>query len=252
MAEAQCTSQQQGKVRRMSRSHQQVSGRDESGAGATSARLTCVPLHRHVLRAAGRTWQIDAVRDQDALLAASEHFEAFPYGLLLWESALVLADALSGLAPLAGKRVLELGAGVGLAGLAARVLGAEVVQSDHAAEALELCRRNAALNGIEGVRQVLADWTDWTMQDRFDLIIGSDILYDGSAHAPIINVLDAALAAGGGVLLTDPGRTATPYFIGDIRAAGWSVDTRVATVDALHPVRPNETVDITIVHMVRR
>lgn len=209
-------------------------------------RLGRVTLHRHTVVAAGRSWQIDAVRDQDQLLAAADHFDAFPYGLLLWDASVVLADTLAEMGPLEGLSVLELGAGVGLSGLAARQLGGDVVQTDHAGEALALAQYNARLNGIDGVRQALADWEHWEMTDRFNLIIGSDILYDGSAHGPIANVLSASLADGGMAVLTDPGRTATPFFLRDMRAAGWRVDERVRTSSTIHPVRAGETVDIKI------
>lgn len=219
-----------------------------------SPRVAHLPLVRHSVTAAGRSWLIDAVADQDALLAASDQFDAFPYGLLLWDAAPVLADALAAFAPsgLEGKRVLELGAGVGLAGLAARHLGADVVQTDHAQEALELARRNATLNGIAGIVQQCADWTRWTDEKKgFDIVIGSDVLYDGSAHAPIGSVLAASLATDGFALLTDPGRTATPFFVRDMQAAGWLVSLEQRTVGALHPTRPGETVDVTILKVWR-
>ena len=231
---------------------------DQAGKGAhadmaalVNARLDRVPLHRHALTAAGRAWVIEAVKDQDALLAAAEHFAAFPYGLLLWESAIVMADALSGLGPLAGKRVLELGAGVGVAGLAARHLGAAVLQTDHADEALELCRRNAALNGIDGIAYAFADWARWDVPGQFDIIVGSDILYDGSAHAMIADVLTASLGAGGVAALTDPGRTATAFFIRDMTAAGWRITQRKQRIDAIHPVRSGEAVEVAVM-MIRR
>lgn len=215
-------------------------------------RLSRVPLCRHRVHAAGRAWLIEAVADQDALLAAADQFDAFPYGLLLWDSALVLADGLASLGPLDGRRVLELGAGVGLAGLAARWLGAEVVQTDHAAEALELARRNAILNGIDGIRPQLADWASWsTGQGRHDLILGSDILYDGSAHGLIANVLEVSLEADGVALLTDPGRTATPMFVADMQAAGWVVSQGVRQIGAIHPVRPGETIDVALIEVRR-
>ena len=232
-----------------------------------TARLSRVPLHRYAVQAAGKSWQIDAVADQDALLAASDHFAAFPYGLLLWDSAPVLADALAALGPLEGKRVLELGAGVGLVGLVARHLGGDVVQTDHAAEALELSRRNAALNRISGIVQHQADWCDWAdwadtafadlagsgegTSGRFDLIIGSDILYDGAAHGPIADVLSASLAENGMALLSDPGRTATPFFIRDMRAGGWAIDVAKHEVGALQPTRPGETLTISILEFRR-
>ena len=210
-----------------------------------------VALYRHDIEAAGRRWRIDAVRDQDALLAAADGFERFPYGLLLWDSAPVLADALAGLGDLTGMRVLELGAGVGLAGLAARHLGADVVQADHSPEALELARANAAANGIEGIVQELADWTDWTPPGQCDLVLGSDILYDEAAHAAVGRVLGAGLAPGGIALLTDPGRTATPAFLKATRAAGWRIEAATRQVPALNPARAGEHASITLLRLER-
>ncbi len=209
--------------------------------------LQSVPLHRQDLFAAGRGWQIEAVQNQDALLAASDKFAAFPYGLLLWDSAPVLADALVELGALAGKRVLELGAGVGLVGLAARHLGGEVVQTDHAEEALALSHRNAVLNGVSGITLRLADWSRWDMAGRFDIVIGSDILYDGSAHASVASVLDASLADDGVAVLTDPARTATPMFIRNMQRAGWRVAEERLVVDAIHPTPSVATVVVTII-----
>ena len=75
------------------------------------------------------------MQDQDALLDFAEELEHFPYGFLLWEASVALARKLAANPSLvAGKRVLELGAGVGLApGIVARSLGAEVWQTDHQA-----------------------------------------------------------------------------------------------------------------------
>lgn len=214
-------------------------------------RLARVDLHRYTLTAAGRSWLIDAVKDQDRLLAAADHFDNFPYGLLLWDGAVVLADALAEIGSLEGRSVLELGAGVGLTGLAARHLKASVVQMDHAPEALELARRNALLNGIGGITQTIADWAHWEVPGRFDLIVGSDILYDGSAHAPIARVLQANLADGGVTILTDPGRTATPLFVRDMREAGWDVRQTKRQINALNPVRASERIEITILQLRR-
>ncbi len=50
----------------------------------------------------------------------------------------------------AGKRVLDFGAGSGIAGIAAARAGAlEVVACDLDPLALDACRANAALNGVE-------------------------------------------------------------------------------------------------------
>ncbi|MFV0367851.1 MAG: class I SAM-dependent methyltransferase [Hyphomicrobiaceae bacterium] len=216
--------------------------------------LAHLALHRHTLELAGRHWQIDAVANQEALLAASDHFTAFPYGLLLWDAALALGAELAGMGTLPGKRILELGAGVGLVGLVASHLGASVFQTDHAAEALELSHHNAVLNGLTGIQLAPADWSNWTstpVTGLFDIIVGSDILYDGSAHGPIAKVLDASLADDGMVILTDPKRTATPLFMSGMRKIGWQVEERERHVAALVPTWPGQTLPISVIQLKR-
>lgn len=214
--------------------------------------LDGLPLHRHQFDLGGRRWTIDAVRDQSALLAASDSFAAFPFGLLLWESSLALASALgepSICSP--GATVLEIGAGVGLAGLAAADLGARVRQTDHLAEAIALCRHNAAVNGLDGITCEIGDWTVWTDDARYDLVIGADVLYEAAAHAPVRDILARNLAAGGRALLTDPGRLDTPAFIDSLRAAGWHVTTSVRELPALAPVRPSQHIAVTLIECAR-
>lgn len=210
-----------------------------------------VALQRHDIEAAGRRWQIYAVKDQDALLAAADAFEVFPYGLLLWDSAVVLADALAGQGDLTGKRVLELGAGVGLAGQAARHRGAEVLQTDHSAEALQVARDNAALNGLDGVEQIVADWETWKPPHRFDVILGADILYDQAAHAAIARVIETSLEADGIVLLTDPGRTATPDFVRMMQDIGWRIATETRQNPGLHPSPAGKMATVTLLRLAR-
>ena len=216
--------------------------------------LAGLPLHRHKLEIAGRSWLIDAIANQELLLAVSDRFQEFPYGMLLWESAPVLGTVLAERGSLSGKHVLELGAGVGLVGLIARHLGGEVSQTDHAREVLMIAAKNARLNGIMGIRQFNADWQDWTNNDisePYDVIVGSDILYDGSAHEPIANVLAASLAQNGIAILTDPGRTATPFFIRTMRNKGWCIHEQKRRIAALVPSHVNELLTISVLTISR-
>lgn len=220
----------------------------ESDVESALARL---PLEVFEVTAAGRTWQIEAVRDQDALIAAADGLAAFPYGLMIWESSIALADALIEAGDVAGRSVLELGAGTGIAGLAARHLGASVVQTDHAAEALALSRRNARRNGVSGILCRPGDWNDWHDAAHYDLILGADILYDGDAHAPVQAILDRNLAPSGRTLLTDPCRGPTSSFVAALEAGSWSVVRRLVRVKALQPVAGRELVDVAVL-LIRR
>ncbi len=187
----------------------------------TAALAARFPLVTHPVEAAGRSWRLTAVRDQDALLSGVEtdgDVEQFPYGLLLWASALGLAGRLAEEPSLvAGKRVLEIGAGVGLPGLAAHALGAaEVIQTDYQDDALALCAHNAVENGVPAgaVRCRRADWRDFPdLGQPFPLVIGSDVLYERTLHPTLRALLPRLVTPGGRVLLSDPVRPQALAFI---------------------------------------
>lgn len=194
------------------------------------------PVVEQTVTATGRTWTLSAVTDQDALIRRVESdadLEQFPYGLMLWASALGLAERLGrDPAEVTGRRVLEIGAGVGLAGIVARWLGAEVTQTDYQEEALTLCRVNAARNGVSGIRHTLGDWRDWPAAlTGFDQVIGSDVLYERSLHGTLAALLPRLVAPGGSVLLSDPLRPQALEFVEGLERAGaWSVTMEGAAV----------------------
>eukprot|EP00930_Biecheleria_cincta_P085822 TRINITY_DN7518_c0_g2_i1.p1 TRINITY_DN7518_c0_g2~~TRINITY_DN7518_c0_g2_i1.p1 ORF type:complete len:312 (-),score=55.53 TRINITY_DN7518_c0_g2_i1:129-1064(-) len=136
----------------------------------------------------------------------------------VWPSALFLAQFLSHCSSfIQDKRVLELGSGVGLAGLSAAVHGAEsVLITDKEAAAVELVERNAQANGVQDlVRWQVLDWTkESTFPDeKFDVIIGADILLFQGFHGELAKFLARHLAEGGRALISDPRqRYMRPHF----------------------------------------
>ena len=191
------------------------------------------PLVTQTLHAAGRPWNIRCVTDQDALVArvqTDDDLANFPFGMLLWASAHALALRLADEPALvAGKRVLELGAGVGYVGLVAAHLGAaEVIQTDYHPDCLELCRQNARLNNLPNVTVRTGDWRDWPQElTGFDLVIGTDILYERTLH-PTLTALLPTL--GKPLLLSDPIRPAALEFLENREAEGWKITTEAKRV----------------------
>ena len=119
----------------------------------------------------------------DEQILLSERETRLPYGVALWPGAIALAHEIAARPDAArGRRVLELGAGTGLPGIVAASLGAHVVQTDKQQAALTLCRLNAERNGVSTVEHRLADWAAWDDANRYDRIIGSDILYATAMH----------------------------------------------------------------------
>ncbi len=211
-----------------------------------------LPLGRRQIPIGNRTWLVDTVDDEDALLAHAESAALFPFGLMLWESAIALAQHLTDCPALvSGKSVLELGAGLGLTGVVASQLGATVTQTDHDQQALAACARTAALNGITTISRQPGDWHDWRDPARYDLILGADIAYDGDDHAALLTVLDRALTPSGIILLADPGREKQPDFIARTLTAGWRIEKTLSHVKELKPTVVDNTLAISILELSR-
>ena len=202
-------------------------------------------LTRVGLKIGEHEWAIWCVENQDLLLSFVSADGDAPYGLLLWESAVALAHELEQRPELvAGRRVLELGAGVGLPGLVARRLGAYVYQTDKAEYALRLAARNERENGLSGVERFLADWTHWTRTDHYDVIIGADILYETAMHDALASIVERSIAPRGTVLVADPGRPQAIAFLSKLEDKGARFDLTVRCVPPTCPLGSGEETQV--------
>lgn len=119
------------------------------------------------------------------------------YWCFCWASGQVMARYLLDNPQLvAGKRVVDFGAGSGVAAVAAALAGAaQVVACDLDEDALQSCRANASLNGIE-----LEYSGDFFADDRrWDVVLVADVLYD-RANLPLLELF---LARAPSVLVAD-------------------------------------------------
>ena len=206
-----------------------------------------LPLETVALAIGERSWQLTCVRSRAGLAADADHLEHDLYGFLLWESAIGLAQQVHEQAEtMRGQQVLELGAGVGLPGLVAHSVGATVRQTDYQANALALTQWNAQQNGIDRIETFLADWRAWRHPQRYDLMLGADILYDASLHFYLEAIFRRNLAPGGRLWLADPGRPQALDFAVQLEAHGWHIEIQTLTVAALRPERTTPTVDVTL------
>ncbi len=134
---------------------------------------------------------------------------AWPLFGLLWPSGRMLAHVMQSF-DLEGKHILELGCGLGLASLVVHRRGGDITASDNHPLAAEFMRRNVLLNLMPVMKYRDADWARTGLADaslgHFDLIIGSDVLYDRGQPEALSQFIKRHASPGAQILIVDPDR----------------------------------------------
>lgn len=183
------------------------------------------PTHTVSVPLCQRTFRLTAVRSVDELLTESLSADDIPFWAVPWHASVGLCQFLCDNRQLVrGRRVLELGTGLGLCGIVARWLGAKVTINDYQPDALEFALWNAQQNGIRDIQPLLADWRCFPDTEPFEVVIGADILYERRLHEPLQRVLQKVTSASSRVWLADPWRDTAWEFIVQMEQAGWHVD----------------------------
>ncbi len=180
------------------------------------------------VQAGGKAYRIFHPKAADALIDEEDFDldERLPYWAAIWPSAIALAQHLSG-RDLSGKRVLELGCGVGLPSVVALDRGAEVTATDHYAIALDFTRQNAKNNTNRELATVHLDWHSPTKEDvgKFDLVLAADVLYEQRNVPALTALIPDLLRLNGEALVSNPRSRDTPQFHEALKAKGFNHDT---------------------------
>jgi predicted nicotinamide N-methyase len=133
-----------------------------------------------------------------------------PYWAYRWAGGTVLARyILDRPETVVGKRILDLGTGCGIVGIAAMKAGAlSVIAADVDCHAVVAAGLNAALNGV-AIETVLGDLTEGPVPD-VDVVAIGDLFYEEALAVRVIAFLDRCRSAGVSILIGDPGRTPLP------------------------------------------
>ncbi len=150
----------------------------------------------------------------------------------VWPAGRVLAEAMSR-HDIIGKRILELGCGLGLSSLVLQQRDADITASDYHPLAASFLHHNAAQNNLPAITYCDLRWEvpDLTL-GRFDLIIGSDILYE-IGHADLLAAMvERHALPDAEVMITDPGRGNRPAFTRALASQGFTVSELRMRFDA--------------------
>lgn len=159
---------------------------------------------------------LSAYVDRLAQAAGPGEKLVLPFWAKLWPASFPLSMLLARFTPAPGSRLLELGAGLGLCGLAAARRGFDSLITDIEPEALLFIRASILKNGLQGkARPAVLDIRSPGLAERFDVIVGSEALYLPELHEPLARLLVSNLASGPGaqaLFSCDHCREATPFF----------------------------------------
>jgi len=148
---------------------------------------------------------------QDVVREHGERFAGTGNGWQVFPSSIFLAQFLSQCPSFVkDKVVVEVGCGMGVAGIAAAKAGAkEVLMLDKDPTVLGLAARNAVDNGVaDRVKVSEVDWTDratWPKSLKMcDIIIGGDVLYNEAVIRGLVDFFDEVLTDQGRAIVVDP------------------------------------------------
>lgn len=147
---------------------------------------------------------------------------SWPLFGVIWPSSIALANYVLNY-DTRNIRILEIGCGIGLASLLLNKLKADITATDYHPEAESFLLENATLNNGKSINFERTDWnnSDSTL-GNFDLIIGSDLLYEDEHIDLLSKFIEQHAKPGCEVLIADPDRGRKSKFTKQMSHYGYS------------------------------
>ncbi|MGB5198772.1 MAG: histidine kinase [Sedimenticolaceae bacterium] len=150
---------------------------------------------------------------------------SWPLFGVVWESGEILARLMQ-TQDIEGLRVLEVGCGIAFASIVLRSRNADITATDRHPQAAAFLTINAALNELGPIAFVRTGWCEKAPQlGKFDLIIGSDLLYERSNVELLSGFIDRHTKRRCSVIIVDPGRGLQARFSRRMVALGYTHDS---------------------------
>lgn len=188
----------------------------------------------------------------DELIAKGETHEdvqdeRIPYWAELWPAAIGLSkylieyDIINDI-----KDVIEIGCGLGLPGIVAGKLGANVIMTDYLEEALRFTKQNWCLNNNKEAGFEVMDWRQPKPELAADLVLASDICYEKRFFQYLPHAFKTLSKPGGSIIISDPSRDIAIEFFQNITKEGFKVNK--ISYD-IQPLLGGRTVTVNIYHL---
>lgn len=141
---------------------------------------------------------------------------------IVWPSGMILARHMLDY-DIEGRRILEIGCGIGLASLVLNHRNANITATDYHPEAGGFLSENVRINKGKAIPFVRTGWADASDElGKFDLIIGSDLLYEAEHVDLLSRFIDNHAQKHCEIVIVDPGRGNHARFSKRMVALGYS------------------------------
>jgi len=216
-----------------------------AGCGRPAGTSYTGPVGVATLHFGGRTVRLvrpadpDRLLDDPGVLDWNRRDDYMPYWAYVWPGAYLLAEAVAR-EPWGGRTegagagpidALEIGCGLGLAGLVGLVCGLRVRFTDYDPAPLDYVARSAAENGFDPARFAtrLLDWRH-RPDEQFPIILGADVIYEARLVPLVAGLLGTMLAPGGLGLIGCPNRATAGSFPSAVTSLGMNCRAEPAAV----------------------
>ncbi len=157
--------------------------------------------------------------------------ERIPYWADLWPSAIGLSEHIINSKIIASNTTVhELGCGLGLTGIVAGKLGAEVLFTDYLEEALDFAKQNWNLNNSETASFKKMDWRNPDTGLKADLLLASDVAYERKSFEFLPHAFKSLTKHGGKIIVSEPNRLLSQGFFESLSSRGFAVKKYVYAV----------------------
>lgn len=157
--------------------------------------------------------------------------ERIPYWAELWPSAIAMAEFLMDRGLIKkGMQVTELGCGIGLPGIVAGKMGAQVIFTDYLQSALQLAEINFRLNNCTNALFKIMDWRHPNKEFSAELVLASDVAYERKSFPALIRCLKALCKPDGHILLAEPNRNFASGLIEELKKAGFTLKSETESI----------------------
>jgi len=141
---------------------------------------------------------------------------------VVWPSSRVLAATVC-MFEMDGKRVLEIGCGIALTSIVLHQMGVDITASDYHPLAREFLDENILGNNMKPIKFQTGNWeVENLLLGDYDLIIGSDVLYEPAHAKSVSDFIDCHSSADVEVVIVDPNRGNRASFTKKMLALGYT------------------------------